>query len=177
MSIDSSWYAIFSLGNQSCLETWLDLSDSIWISLPPWLESPRSPRRYQRRACSHCALILFILSHDRIQQSNVLVNDNGKACLSDFGLGRLLEVSGFTTKQVGGTCRWMAYELIYDDGEEPARHTRETDVWAFGMTILEVRATSCLDLLTVSWKGFHWQTAFFTLAIWRKRHILYSERS
>lgn len=102
-----------------------------------------------------------------VQQSNVLVNNNGKACLSDFGLGRLLEVSGFTTKQVGGTCRWMAYELIYDDGEQPAQHTRETDVWAFGMTILEVRAsvTSYLDLLTVSWEGFHWQTTFFTLAI------------
>ena len=54
-----------------------------------------------------------------------------------------MEVSGFTTKQVGGTCRWMAYELIYDDDdeeEEPTRLTRETDVWAFGMTILEVRA-------------------------------------
>jgi hypothetical protein len=56
-----------------------------------------------------------------------------------------MEVSGFTTKQVGGTCRWMAYELIYDDDEEdeePPRLTRETDVWAFGMTILEVRTSN-----------------------------------
>ncbi|KAF8680700.1 hypothetical protein AX14_004496 [Amanita brunnescens Koide BX004] len=76
--------------------------------------------------------------HGDIKGSNVLINDNGRACLSDFGLGRLMEVSGFTTKQVGGTCRWMAYELIYDDDEEPTQQSRETDMWAFGMTILEV---------------------------------------
>ncbi|KAK2463096.1 hypothetical protein APHAL10511_004751 [Amanita phalloides] len=76
--------------------------------------------------------------HGDIKGSNILVNDSGHACLADFGLGRLTEVQGFTTNHVGGTCRWMAYELIYDDGEEPVKHTTQSDVWAFGMTVLEI---------------------------------------
>jgi serine/threonine protein kinase len=36
-------------------------------------------------------------------QSNILVNDMGEAQLTDFGLSRVLEFSGFTTKSVGGT--------------------------------------------------------------------------
>jgi hypothetical protein len=59
-----------------------------------------------------------------------------------------MEVSGFTTKQVGGTCRWMAYELIYDDDEEPTQQSRETDMWAFGMTILEVRTINHAFIIT-----------------------------
>ncbi|KZP28520.1 kinase-like protein [Athelia psychrophila] len=77
--------------------------------------------------------------HGDIKTSNILVNDQHEASISDFGLSRILEYSGFTTKAVGGTCRWMAAELIdpeEDDGE-PAL-TTATDVWAFGMTVLEI---------------------------------------
>jgi serine/threonine protein kinase len=71
------------------------------------------------------------------------VNDEGEACITDFGLARILEASGFTTKSVGGTCRWMAYELIAPSDEEEEevipQVTVATDIWAFGMTVLEVR--------------------------------------
>jgi serine/threonine protein kinase len=70
------------------------------------------------------------------------VNDKREACICDFGLSRILEVTGFTTKSVGGTCRWMAQELIApDDDEEESipRVTTESDVWAFAMTVIEVK--------------------------------------
>ncbi|KAF8629574.1 hypothetical protein AX15_003384 [Amanita polypyramis BW_CC] len=76
--------------------------------------------------------------HGDIKGSNILIDDSGKACLSDFGLGRLVEARGFTTKHVGGTCRWMAYELVCDDGDELVKLTTQSDIWAFGMTILEI---------------------------------------
>ncbi|TEB37673.1 kinase-like protein [Coprinellus micaceus] len=85
--------------------------------------------------------------HGDMKASNILVNDDGHACLADFGLSRILEVRGFTTKSSGGTCRWMAYELVVPPEDEEDNDdyvpplTRETDVWAFGMTILQVVLT------------------------------------
>jgi hypothetical protein len=46
------------------------------------------------------------------------------------------------TSAVGGTPRWMAYELVApSDGEGgcPMQVTTATDVWAFGTTVLEAR--------------------------------------
>ena len=70
-------------------------------------------------------------------KANILINDQGDVCITDFGLSRILECSGFTTRP-GGTLRWMALELIpVDDADR--RVTTYTDVWAFAMTVLEVR--------------------------------------
>ncbi|KIM82575.1 hypothetical protein PILCRDRAFT_7939 [Piloderma croceum F 1598] len=80
-------------------------------------------------------------SNTRRSASNILVNDEHEACLTDFGLARILETSGFTTKSVGGTCRWMAYELVAPCDEEEEcipQVTVATDIWAFGMTTLEI---------------------------------------
>lgn len=80
------------------------------------------------------------------------MSDTGEARISDFGLSRILETSGFTTKGAGGTCRWMAYELIVspdnygEDGEEYVpQPTIASDVWAFGMTALEVHLPEVQD--------------------------------
>lgn len=78
------------------------------------------------------------------------MNDAGEACISDFGLSRILETSGFTTKGAGGTCRWMAYELMvppddYEEDEEEEyipQPTLKSDLWAFSMTALEVSPSS-----------------------------------
>ena len=45
----------------------------------------------------------------------------------------MLQEGGFATgKEPGEGIRWMAPELF----EEGAVHTKESDMWAFGMTIL-----------------------------------------
>lgn len=51
--------------------------------------------------------------------------------------------SDFTTANIAGSCRWTAPEVLdppEEDEEKPlsAVLTRETDVYAFGMTVLEV---------------------------------------
>jgi len=79
--------------------------------------------------------------HGDMKSVNILVNDEHKACIADFGLARILGETGFTTKSIGGTCRWIAYELIdLSDEEEECvpQVTMESDVWAFGMTVLEI---------------------------------------
>ena len=66
--------------------------------------------------------------------------------MADFGLSRTLQKTGFTTPGLGvGTLLYMAPELMprTDDEDEPSpRVTQETDVWAFSMTVLEVRLSS-----------------------------------
>jgi len=85
----------------------------------------------------HCKII-----HGDMKASNILVNDEYEACITDFGLSRVLGESGFTTKSICGTCRWMACELITPSNEEEEETipqiTTATDVWAFGMTVLEI---------------------------------------
>jgi serine/threonine protein kinase len=71
----------------------------------------------------------------------VLINDKGEACLTDFGLSRMLGVSGFTTKTGSATLRFTSPELIPLEDQEQTdlpRVTKTSDVWAFSMTVIEV---------------------------------------
>ena len=46
-------------------------------------------------------------------QNNILIDDEGSASLTDFGLARTLQVTGLTTPAlVSGTLRYQAPELI-----------------------------------------------------------------
>lgn len=79
-------------------------------------------------------------------QLNILVKDDGSACLADFGLISIVLDPGttdITTSTDGGTqgtYRWMAPELFYpSDFNLPKFHlTRESDCYAFAMIIYEV---------------------------------------
>jgi serine/threonine protein kinase len=61
-----------------------------------------------------------------------LITDSGRPCLSDFGLSKVLLLSGMTTTaDMRGTLRWISPELI--EGETISA---ESDVWAYAMTVL-----------------------------------------
>lgn len=64
-----------------------------------------------------------------------MIDDKSNAILTDFGISRMIGTSGYTTKSLAGSVRWMARELLTTEDEIPSR---ESDVWSFGMTILEV---------------------------------------
>jgi serine/threonine protein kinase len=72
-------------------------------------------------------------------QDNILVSHDGRPLLSDFGISRIViesnTVTGTTT--LGGNVRYMAPELL---GPQAAGlvhqfHTKQSDVWAFGMVV------------------------------------------
>ncbi|KAL4072066.1 kinase-like domain-containing protein [Scleroderma citrinum] len=73
--------------------------------------------------------------HGDLKGSNVLVSQDGRALLTDFGFTRVVNSSLKMTvdKICGGALNWMAPEII-SGGEVSA----EGDVWAFGMTVLEL---------------------------------------
>lgn len=74
-------------------------------------------------------------------KANILVNDNGKACLTDFGFISISESQLVqTTFKIGdgGTLRWTAPEL-FDDTSEGVQKSRASDIYAFGMTVSTLR--------------------------------------
>lgn len=82
-----------------------------------------------------------VVVHGDLKGANILISDDGRALLCDFGLAAVEAAVAETSPVLlpwttaKGTYRWMAHELvIYDD----AQLTRESDVWAFGCVLVEV---------------------------------------
>ncbi|KAF8525507.1 kinase-like domain-containing protein [Hysterangium stoloniferum] len=74
-------------------------------------------------------------------EGNVLVSEEGIPCLTDFGLSRILDNSGIrevtTSTNIAGSLRWTAPELLSATETRPYVDEK-SDVWAFGMTVLEI---------------------------------------
>ena len=70
----------------------------------------------------------------------MLINERGEVCLTDFGLVTISQsqalAATFDASIEAGSVRWMAPELHKAGG----RRSRHSDIYAFGMTMLEVRA-------------------------------------
>ncbi|KAG6329705.1 hypothetical protein ID866_9385 [Astraeus odoratus] len=77
----------------------------------------------------------YPIFHGDLKGANVLISQGGQALLTDFGLSHVVNSSLkiTLTRPRGGTLNWMAPELL--DGEVVSA---EGDVWAFGMTALEL---------------------------------------
>ncbi|CCL99641.1 uncharacterized protein FIBRA_01661 [Fibroporia radiculosa] len=84
--------------------------------------------------------------HGDLKSANILVDNSGLACLADFGLSTVIynadtvNITSKTTRKAG-TTRWTAPELLDPErfGLEHAFLTRETDVYALSMVMVEVR--------------------------------------
>ncbi|KAG8920393.1 hypothetical protein FRC01_000787 [Tulasnella sp. 417] len=75
--------------------------------------------------------------HGDIKASNILIEDDGHSLLCDFGLTKTVDARTSTAMRGAGTFRWQSPELWED-----APKSFESDVYAFGITIAEGRATS-----------------------------------
>lgn len=92
-------------------------------------------RRFHcREHYSRRVLILFLF----FCQGNILVTDDGEACLCDFGLSFILELAGPSsmTSAFCGSVRWMAPELVYSD--PLVFRSASTDVYSFGAVAYQV---------------------------------------
>ncbi|KAF8995898.1 kinase-like domain-containing protein [Cyathus striatus] len=78
--------------------------------------------------------------HGDLKGNNVLITDEGRAVLSDFGLSQVLDdlghPTGFTLSHPdAGPLRWQAPEFMEEDDLIPAQLSG--DIWSFGCTAYE----------------------------------------
>lgn len=71
--------------------------------------------------------------HGDVKGSNILISDDHKALLCDFGISSIADDLLFCTSTVRGTPNWMSPELHMQ--QTP---TTSSDIWAFGATIVQV---------------------------------------
>ncbi|KDQ55357.1 hypothetical protein JAAARDRAFT_48737 [Jaapia argillacea MUCL 33604] len=86
------------------------------------------------RGLSYLHSLSTPLPHGCITGGNILINKSGRASLTDIGL---VKVTGLTLKDSRGTSdiwRWFAPEI----GSDTEPYTPASDVYCFGMTMLEV---------------------------------------
>ncbi|KAF8450802.1 kinase-like domain-containing protein [Boletus edulis BED1] len=76
--------------------------------------------------------------HGDLKGANIIIDAVGNALLADFGFSRVVEdITGVPFTQSAGVSnsqRWLAPELCFDKG----RLTMAADIYAFGMTMLEL---------------------------------------
>jgi len=77
----------------------------------------------------------------RVPQANVLIDRNGRACISDFSLLTIVsdQQTFLASSMTGGTIPWMSPELLDPErfGLDKSRLTKESDRYALGMVMYE----------------------------------------
>ncbi|KAF7296705.1 Kinase-like protein [Mycena chlorophos] len=78
--------------------------------------------------------------HGDLRGSNILVDDDGHACLTDFGLTVLSDATTQTTQHGAGSVRWMAPETLNPTacGLDKFVKTTASDIYAFACVCLEL---------------------------------------
>ncbi|KAI5121111.1 hypothetical protein M0805_002784 [Coniferiporia weirii] len=81
--------------------------------------------------------------HSDIKPDNILISPSGEPRICDFGISHMLVTSGSfnlnsTTGNAKGTFRYMSIELLAATDQHSDSYSKASDVWAFGMTILEL---------------------------------------
>ena len=72
------------------------------------------------------------------RQANILVDASGHARIVDFGLAAVtqdLDLIRSGSDECGDSARWIAPEILEGRGA----HSKEGDVFSFGMVTIEVR--------------------------------------
>ncbi|KAL7166115.1 hypothetical protein ACSBR2_036902 [Camellia fascicularis] len=71
--------------------------------------------------------------HRHVHPNNVMLDSHYNAHIGDFGLARLLQNEASVTTRIAGTLGYLAPEVSFT-----GRATPESDVYRFGMVVLEV---------------------------------------
>ena len=75
-------------------------------------------------------------------KANILIDNNGRACISDFSLLTIIsdQQTFLSTCIEGGTAPWMSPELLDPEsfGLKKSCPTKESDCYALGMVIYEI---------------------------------------
>ncbi|KAG9038263.1 hypothetical protein FRB95_002224 [Tulasnella sp. JGI-2019a] len=138
-------------GDNYLVSRWYDLGDLSWfvsdrlcfLLLPEHQRSGHIKRGSFERFDEH-KIVLGIASgleylhanrivHGDLRAANVLLNADVQPLLCDFGMTKISDGDTSTGMKGAGSLRWMSPEL-----ENDGPRTNSTDMYAFGMTIVEI---------------------------------------
>ncbi|KDQ61951.1 hypothetical protein JAAARDRAFT_527372 [Jaapia argillacea MUCL 33604] len=83
------------------------------------------------------------IAHGDLKGRNILISDDLRAVISDFGASRMLDGSDFATTAMG-SARWLGPEFfsVFVSGEVESVHdeapTLQSDIWAFACVVGEL---------------------------------------
>jgi len=88
----------------------------------------------------------YLTSNPISIKANILIDENGHACLADFGFLAIVSdpanATASSSYTIGGTTQWMSPELLAlildKSGPKNSRPTKQSDCYALGMVIYEV---------------------------------------
>jgi len=75
--------------------------------------------------------------HGDLKGKNILINDRGEAVISDFGRSKIIADPNYSIVVIGGV-PWMAPEVMDSESNGPVPICKESDIWAFGVTMMEL---------------------------------------
>ncbi|KAG6847736.1 hypothetical protein H0H93_006259 [Arthromyces matolae] len=107
--------------------------------------------------------------HGDLKGPNVLVDDNGRACLADFGISSVtdldLKIPVWTLQSLvaskGGSIRWQAPELLDPNSNDIIENTFASDIYSLACVFYEIftgnvplcEVTNTLQIPGKVWKG------------------------
>ena len=73
-----------------------------------------------------------------------MIDERKNPVIADFGLTFIIDHGEFTTNKIAGPARWTAPEILDPpgDNENDPPYSKASDVFAFGMTMIEVRSVA-----------------------------------
>jgi serine/threonine protein kinase len=109
-----------------CLRFWiLSLAYNIYTTMELYTEILR---RYGALSSSY-------ENAQSSEQKNILISNDKRAMIADFGISSVAMTVASTKRNAGGTVKWMAPELLIKDN---ARGTIQSDIWSFACVCYEV---------------------------------------
>ncbi|KAF9064951.1 kinase-like domain-containing protein [Rhodocollybia butyracea] len=135
----------------------VELFEPSFCLISPWMENKdvitflkQNPSHSRHKVLQDIAAGIWYLhsrsppiTHGDIRGANILITDDLRCCLTDFGLALITANSqswtATTTSSMKGAIRWMAPELFNHSDSVPAVLDHPSrDIYAFGCTIIEI---------------------------------------
>ncbi|KAF8608237.1 kinase-like protein [Ceratobasidium sp. AG-I] len=136
------FYGLYDAGGMSIfmISKWMSQG-----SAPDYLQ--RNPDANRREIVTDalrglCYLHEMHVLHGDLKGANILIKDDGTACLADLGLARASSEATTTSLRGNGSIRYMSPEILLTEDAKGIQKTPvktfESDVFAFGLVIREL---------------------------------------